>query len=126
MAFGLKDNELEFFDHAADLTITNLAGLKANGYHSIVALVVNSANEPPFKDSLNIELDARMRIAPKDFDWVIFKVKTRATYFDNDGGSSEGVYLYADAELRTGEMVGNKFTATWSEPYSEWNLIRHH
>ena len=118
MAFGLKNSELEYFDHAPDLTITKLAELTQNDYHSIVALVVNSANEPPFNESLTIELDTKLRIAPKDFDWVIVKVKARAKYTYNDGTSSEGSYIYADGDIRAGGMTGNKFTATWSEPFS--------
>ncbi len=120
MAFGLRNGELEYFDHASDLTITNLAGLKYNNYHSIVILVINSANEPPFNESITIDLDTEMRIVPKDFNWVIFRVVTRANYTYTDGSSTtEGDFYYADANLRRGALSNNRFTATWNEPLSD-------
>jgi len=119
MVFGLKDGELDYLDQSADLTLPNVAELKNNGYHSIVALVVNSANEPPFNEGLRIELDTEMRVAPKDFDWVIIKVMALSnfTYSYGDEGVSEVVYTAG--KLRKGKMTGNLFTASWSEPLSD-------
>ena len=118
MAFGIKNNTMDYFDHAADLTITRLKELKQNGYGKIAVVIVNSANEPPFKESMNITLDTRLIPAPLDFNWVIVKVrsKTKVTY--SDGTSSDGTFRYLGGELRTGELKNNKFTATWNEPYS--------
>lgn len=119
MAFGLKNDQLEYFDHASDLTISNLADLKSNGTHSILVVVINSANEPPFnKEPIHINFDTRMLMAPKDFNWVVFKVKARTTYNNSDGTSSAGSVIYADGDLRTGEMSDYVFTASWSEPFS--------
>jgi hypothetical protein len=118
MAFGLKDGDLTYLGHSADLTIEDLKGLYDNGTRSLLLLVINCGNEPPFNESLNITMDTRLVIPPKDFNWAIFKIKARTNYNYNDGSSTVGSYIYADGDKRVGDVSDHIFNASWSEPYS--------
>ncbi|MFO7933011.1 MAG: hypothetical protein R6U78_02910 [Bacteroidales bacterium] len=126
MAFGLKNNTLEYFDHAPDLTISNLKALKENGY-SIMVAVINSASDPkkPLpdgsptpEDPLHIELDTRLQTKP-DFNYVAINgIIARADFIDADGTTTEQQF-WVETEPRQGEMTGYTFTASWSEPWFE-------
>lgn len=119
LAFGLKDEQLEYFDRSRDLTITNMKALADNDYSSIIVAVVNSANEPSTDETLNIELDSKLQTTPEDLNCVLINsIKARSIYTDNSGATNEGQVLYLDGTPRKGEMKNYEFTATWSEPLS--------
>ena len=128
MAFGLKNNTLEYFDHAPDLTISNLKALKENGY-SIMVAVINSASEPERVDPdnppaagdlLHIELDTRLQTIP-DFNYVAINgIIAAADFKDADGTTNEQAFWY-ESEPRRGEMnmADYTLTASWSDPWFE-------
>jgi hypothetical protein len=113
MVFGLKDGKLEYLGDGADLTLTDSYNdLKANGYNTLVAAVINSANEPPYTGDLNIQLDVRVITQHElAYNWcriafyadMHFSVGDTADYWDEKVVSWEG----------EGGFSGNTFTATW-------------
>jgi hypothetical protein len=121
MAFGLKELQLEYFDQAADLTITNLKTLSDRDYSFFPVAVVNSSHGPAIKETtIDIELESTLKTTPEDLNYVLIEaIKANSTYTDNSGNINESQVLYRDGTPRKGEMINNTFTATWNEPYSD-------
>jgi hypothetical protein len=128
MAFGLKNNTLEYFDHAPDLTISNLKALKENGY-SIMVAVINSASDPqkPLQggspapeDLLHIELDARLQTKP-NFNYVVVNgIIARGDFKDADGTTTEQQFwVESDPREAVMNMTDYTLTASWTEPWYE-------
>mgnify|MGYP001294716590 CR=1 FL=1 len=116
MAFGLKGEVLEYFDHASNLTIEKLKTLHDNGTSSILVAVVNSASSPSTDDRLNIDLDTRLQTKPKDFVSVNIDLGCRTNVTFESGSSGETYFnYYIPSGSRSGEMFDYSFRATWDE-----------
>jgi hypothetical protein len=116
MAFGLKENSLEYFDHSTDLTISQLKTLKENGYSSIPIVVVNSGNGIPVGEMQHIELESILKTAPQVFSGVDVDLICRTNYRDLNGDTHETYFnYYIPDPPYPGETYQNKFTATWDD-----------
>lgn len=112
LLFGLKDHKLEYWTMGDDLTVTKLKELTAAGY-DIIAAVVNSANEPPYADSMSIDLD--VRISSEVLTYARIKVRTAGVIEYNDGSTSATNFvLYnSDQKFRQGTLLNGVFTTRW-------------
>lgn len=121
MAFGLKENSLEYFDRSTNLTISDLKTLMENGYSSIPVVVVNSMNGPSAEETQRIELESILKTAPQVFSGVDVTVICRTNYSDVNGDIHETYFnYYIPDPPYAGETYQNKFTATWEETNGDW------
>lgn len=119
MAFGVKNNKLEYLGHGNDLTINNLKELKENDYNSLIVAVINSANEAPYNENLNIELECTFEssLPQTDFIWANLSVWTLA---ESRSTGNNIRYSYYSSKL-PGEANNNRFVATWNNNFDGTN-----
>jgi hypothetical protein len=124
MAFGMKDNRLEYFDQAGDLTVTGLKTLTENDYEAIVVAVVNSYSVPAINETIDITLESELQTTPgradENFFEVDMNVDLRATFIESAGGTHEDEYSWSTIP-RSGGLSGNTFTASWNIPSDGWS-----
>ncbi len=126
--YGLKNNTLHYFSHGGQseqnikLTITDIPTLMQSGYTSLVALVVNSANESPYTGSVNIEFEVSQPKVKRQC-WITFDNFTYdGTLVDPYGTSStSGPLEYTMYEPAIGEFSENVYEATWDNKDDSWS-----
>ena len=63
--FGLEDNQLIYLGEGTNFNFSNL-----QQYNNLVACVVNSANEPPYTETLDIDFDVSVKTIPElKYNW---------------------------------------------------------
>jgi hypothetical protein len=127
MVFGLKDEKLEYLGEGADLTLTDgYNDLKANDYNTLVAAVINSANESPYTGDLNIQLDVRV-ITPAE--WQYKYVNINLDEFVGTWDRSDGEPYTDRAEFShtraPGTLIGNAFAGSWDTTYWSGSVAKY-
>lgn len=128
--YGLQNNSLQYIGQGIQsgkniqLTVENIPELMESGYTSLIALVVNSANEPPYTGSVNIEFEVKSQQMLRQ-SWITFE---NFTYDGNTvdpynnvlsrTGVPLGYTLYIPA---TSEYSENVYEAYWSDNKDSWS-----
>lgn len=126
--YGLKNNSLDFIGEGVQseenikYTVTNIPTLMESGYTSLIALVVNSANESPYTGSVNIEFEVSLPKVER-YCWIDFGNCTYSgTLVDPYGTNSmSGPLEYYMKEPATGELSENVYEATWDDLDDLWS-----
>lgn len=124
LVYKYKEGQLTLLGEGQDVTIDNVKGLIDNGDTTLLAAVINSANEYPFKEEMNIELTIKMI---KERIWPWKYVSLDALVNDAILRSNSGVdyswerftYEMDDKELTASED-GTRFTAYWLDQASNY------
>jgi len=126
LVYKYKEGQLTFLGEGQDVTIDNVKGLIDNGDTTLLAAVVNSANEYPYEEEMNIELTIKM---VKERIWPWKYVSLDALVNDAILRSNSGVdylwekftYEMTDQELTASED-GTRFTASWLDQASNYKV----
>ena len=117
LVYKFKEGQLTFLGEGQDVTIDNVKGLIDDGYTTLLAAVVNSANEYPYKEEMNIELTIRM-IKEKIWPWKYVTIDahvTEAIFQSPSMGETSWdnfTHELTDRLLEASED-GTQFTANW-------------
>ncbi len=119
LVYKCKEGQLTFLGEGQEVTIDNVKGLIDNGDTTLLAAVVNSANEYPYEEEMNIELTIKM-IRERIWPWKYVSLDvlvSNAILRSNSGDDylwAKFTYEMTDKELKASED-GTRFTANWLE-----------
>ena len=126
LVYKYKEGQLTFLGEGQEVTIDNVKGLIDNGDTTLLAAVVNSANEYPYEEEMNIELTIEM-IKERIWPWKYVSLDvfvTDAILRSNSGDDylwEKFTYEMTDKELKASED-GTHFTANWLEQTSDYKV----
>lgn len=124
LVFRYKKGEIAFLGEGSEVTVNNVKSLLENGDATLLAAVVNSANEYPFLEKMNIELTIKLvkeRIWPWKYVTIDALVTDAIHTSPTMGETSWGNFTHklADHLLEESED-GTRFTASWLEQDSNY------
>lgn len=128
--YGLRDGQLEYFDQGAQyeggigLTVPSIQDKIQAGYTSLIAVVVNSANEPPYTGTINIELDVRAKQKKHQCTIELGNIQYDATVsFPWGGTDTHSDDLNYDLyHIVKGKLKGSIYEAWWQDKRDTWSL----
>lgn len=128
--YKLKNNILQYIDQGVQseqniqLTVENIPTLMQSGYTSLVALVVNSANESPYTGSVNIEFEVKCQKMLRQ-SWITFD---NFTYDGNTVDPWSNVLTRTGQPLEytlysplTGEYSDKVYEVYWENKNDSWS-----
>ena len=116
--FDYTDGKLEFIAAGREVTLDHLKSRMEQGTTTLLAVVVNSASETPYKEELGIDLAVRI-LKKKTWPWQYLAFKAVVTDAIIKSGTDD--YRWELFEFRLPEKLvnvsedGTRFTVTWLE-----------
>lgn len=126
LVFGLKNDSLQYFGQGGDLVVEQVRELTDQGW-DLLAVVVNSFNEPPYNSSSDIDLVVTVPKPSFDWNWGSVNVSVLGHFEDSwgrqwDAGSGSG----CGSHSQYGSFSGNTFTAFWDSTYYDYYDRKNH
>ncbi len=117
LVFSFKDGKVTFLSEGDEVTIDRVKDLIDSGITTLLATVVNSANEYPFLEEMNIELTIKI-IKEKVWPWKYVTIEATVTdaimQSPSMGETSWGNFNYKlNEHLLEASDDGTHFTASW-------------
>jgi hypothetical protein len=121
--FDYKDGKLEFLGEGKEVMLDRIKSKMEQGTTTLLAVVVNSASESPYKEEMGIDLTVRI-LKKKSWPWqyLAFKAVVTDAYFRSGTDDySWTVYEYklADRVMNVSED-GTRFTASWLDKTDDY------
>jgi len=129
--FKLRNEMFEYVgqgiqgDEYIELVVKKIPDLMSAGYHSLVALVVNSANESPYTGTLDIEFEVSSRQkVHRECRMTFWNFKYDDSFEDpshNISTRTNQPLQYKMYDSVTGELRDNVYTASWQNKHDLWS-----
>ena len=122
LLFGYKDGKLTYLNEGNDINLENLKSMIDNGYTTLIAAVVNSANEYPFEEDMNIELAIRIK-SQRAWSWKYLSIDAQVANAIFRSSTGED-YLWDKFKFELNDRYmnasddGARFTTSWAEETS--------
>jgi len=123
LVYRYNEGALTFLGEGSEVIIDNLKGLIDDGYGTLLAVVVNSANESPYEKELDIELT--MEIIPeRTWPWKFVTIDAISDAIITSNSGAETVWSnfrfnLTDHELDASED-GTFFSTSWLNQNSDY------